>query len=120
MTTELVGIYTKKVEGDTSKQWTISGFFVHRFRIERKIRFFVGRPTHLPSSSGLTRGHFTWRWGGKYRALGASPRVTSGYPNSSAKYPSTLRGFRPSTLSTVSVSPAAPPCAITTKNCFTT
>lgn len=42
MTTELVGIYTKKVEGDTSKQGTKSGFFVHRFKIERKIRFFVG------------------------------------------------------------------------------
>lgn len=41
MTTELVGIYTKKVEGDTSKQWTNSGFFVHRVRIERKIRFFA-------------------------------------------------------------------------------
>lgn len=42
MTTELVGIYTKKVEGDTSKQWTKSGFFVHRLRIGRKIRFLMG------------------------------------------------------------------------------
>ena len=48
MTTELVGIYTKKVEGDTSKQWTISGFFVHRFWIERKIRFFVGEEIPQP------------------------------------------------------------------------